>query len=379
MLRALAGADKPVAENFGKTGGTNVTGLSGTYALHYEAYRRAADERNVLPREMQSITWEAVRGLFTEGFKGKKDNVAAVDAVWQEVDAGKITARQARNRIRHIAGGISNPDWWQENNAEYKAILRDKTYTQERGAFRGSKVTFEVAPDPRNTDQKARWDALPAEAKQEISKKVAWKIIAKALASFGDENMKGELHQQWGGWLDDTNPSLSVWFNKRAAASKISEFARMVGFALNQMGMMRTSPRPFKGMDGKTVAPSGVIFASLNSGEDVNLLYQKIRGIVDSKGKPYVSGHSTSSEHMAIIHTDTKRISVEDLAKKIADTLGDDYEVGHNHLYAEFPEKGRNSYGLRGKNADPGESSLRARSDQLRAEAGVLQIGRAHV
>ena len=40
MLRPLAGADKPVAENFGKTGGTNVTGLSGTYALHYEAYRR---------------------------------------------------------------------------------------------------------------------------------------------------------------------------------------------------------------------------------------------------------------------------------------------------------------------------------------------------
>src|SRR5262249_32941325 len=42
----------------------------GIYALHYEAYWRAAEtiskeeNRQVLPREMQSITWETVRGLY---------------------------------------------------------------------------------------------------------------------------------------------------------------------------------------------------------------------------------------------------------------------------------------------------------------------------
>lgn len=372
MLRPLAGADKPVADNFGKTGGTNITGLSGTYALHYEAYRRAAEDRGVLPREMQSITWEAVRGLFTEGYKGKKENVRAIDAIWERVDAGELSIDQARQEVLDHAGGIENPDWWQEGNAEYKEVLRDKTYVQKRGNFAGARVNFEVAPDPRNTEQKARWDALPGKVKEDISHKVAWKIAAKALASFGDENMKGELHQQTGGWLDDTNPSLSIWFNKRAAASKISEFTRMLGFALNQMGMMRTSPKPFKGADGKTVQASGVIYIDLPANTDVNLLYGKIRGIVDAKGKPYVFGHSTSVEQMAIIHTDEKRISTKELAKKIADVIGDEYEVGDHHIYADFPEKGRNSYGLRGQKATPSESSLRTRSDQLRAESGVL-------
>ena len=372
MLRALAGADKPVADNFGKTGGTNVTGLSGTYALHYEAYRRAAEERGVLPREMQSITWEAVRGLFTEGFKGKKENVRDVDAIWSKVDSGELTIDQARDQILERAGGIEHPDWWNEGNTEYKEVLRDKSYVQHRGAFHGAKVVFEVAPDPRNTEQKARWDALPGDVKQDISHKVTWKIAARALASFGDENMKGELHQQSGGWLDDTNPSLSIWFNKRAAASKINQFARMLGFALNQMSMMRTSNRPFKGMDGKTVEQSGAIGIDLPAGTDVDLLYRKIRGIVDSKGKPYVSGHTTTTEQMVIIN-DEKRISTDELGKKINDLLGDEYHVHGGHIYAEFLSKGKNNYALPPRNAkDSPESSLRARSDQLRAEAGVL-------
>lgn len=371
-LRALAGKDKSVKENFGKTGGTNLTGLSGTYAIHQEAYVRAAEARGVLPREMQSITWEAIRGLFTPDYKGKKANVQAIDAIWKRVDDGEISVDEARAQVLEHAGGFKMPDWWQEGNAEYKKVLRDKTYLQQRAGFVGAKVTFEVAPDPRNVELKRRWDALPVSVQNDISYKVAWKISAQALASFGDENMKGELHMQLGGWLDDTNPSLSIWLNKRAAATKTSDLTRMLGFALNQMGMMRTSAKTFKGMDGKNVEPSGLIVVNLPKGADVHDTYLQIRAILGPRNRPFVSGHTSTTEQMAIIHGDEKAISTKDLAKRISEVLGEEYKVGDSKIYAEFPEKGRNSYGLRGALGLKPGSPLRARSDQLRAEANVL-------
>jgi hypothetical protein len=382
-LRPLAGADKPVVENFGKTGGTNLTGLSGTYALHYEAYRRAAEARGLLPREMQSITWEAVRGLFTEGYKGKKENIAAIDKIWGQVDDGELSVDDARQRIIGHASGIENPDWWNEGNAQYKEVLRDKTYDPRRSNFAGAKVTFEVAPDPRNKALKARWDVLPGSDKAEISHKVAWKIAAKALAQFGDENMKGELHEQLGGWLADTNPSLSIWFNKRAAATKINELARILGYALNQMGMMRTSHRPFKTTSGAKAQQFGAVRVYLPSdfsAEQTQALYTEIRTITGKRNKPFVSGHTTADGVMIILNNEAwSGISNEDLTQRIGDRLFGRFDVDLATIYADFPEKGKDNYGLRtqkrgleGVREEPSESSLRARSDQLRLESGVL-------
>ena len=58
--------------------------------MHADAYRKAAAEAGVMPREMQSITWEAVRGLFPASFK-TKGNVADIDGVWNLYSKGKIS------------------------------------------------------------------------------------------------------------------------------------------------------------------------------------------------------------------------------------------------------------------------------------------------
>lgn len=117
LLRPLSGKSREVAHNFssnvkGEVGPKNssVTGVQGTYGLYAEAYRRAAQERGVLPREMQSITWEAVRGLFPDSYKNAKNN-QLVDNIWLQYKSGQISQEEARNAVLKTANGINPPEW----------------------------------------------------------------------------------------------------------------------------------------------------------------------------------------------------------------------------------------------------------------------------
>lgn len=123
LMRALAGKSVEVHHNFGtsvkgmthRTRNSSITGVQGMYAIYADAYREAAKLRGVLPREMQSITWEAVRGLYKARFKGQKKNVQAIDDTWRLYSDGKITANEARKRVLDFADpgaeGINSPFW----------------------------------------------------------------------------------------------------------------------------------------------------------------------------------------------------------------------------------------------------------------------------
>jgi hypothetical protein len=112
LMLPLAGSDVPVAHNFGQgVPGSSVYGTSGTYGIYADAYRLAAQERGILPREMQSITWEAIRGLFTPEFKTAQ-NKKLVENLWKEYKTGKVTLDETRQRIVDTAGGIRNPSWY---------------------------------------------------------------------------------------------------------------------------------------------------------------------------------------------------------------------------------------------------------------------------
>jgi len=119
LLRPLSGNALEVDHNFknmsvkgrGTTKGSAKTGVSGNYGLYAEAYRRAAAERGIQPRQMQSITWEAVRGLFTDTFKSNQKNVAEVDSIWQRYKDGEIELDETRRLVDERAGGINPPTW----------------------------------------------------------------------------------------------------------------------------------------------------------------------------------------------------------------------------------------------------------------------------
>ena len=119
LFRPLSGKSLEVDHNFknqtvkgrGTTKGSALSGIYGNYPLYVEAYQRAARERGVLPREMQSITWEASRGLFTPAFKSNAKNVEEIDAIWYRFKNGEIDESEARKLITDRAGGINLPEW----------------------------------------------------------------------------------------------------------------------------------------------------------------------------------------------------------------------------------------------------------------------------
>ena len=119
LLLPLSGNSTEVSHNFGSKGarGSNVTGVSGTYPAMADAYRDTArrinerDGKSLLAREVQSITWEAIRAMFTADFKAKAANVDAVRAVWSKYENNHLTIDEARAESLRLAGGIRPTEW----------------------------------------------------------------------------------------------------------------------------------------------------------------------------------------------------------------------------------------------------------------------------
>lgn len=375
LLRPLAGADKPVADNFGKTGGTNVTGVSGTYPIYFEAYKRAAEARGILPREMQSITWEAVRGLFPDTFK-TKENKAALAELWSQADKGKLTTSQAREKVTEMAGGIRHPDWW--NGAEPAPLVtRDKSYEQTRELEPGRKIVFEVAPTPDNAQLTKRWTALPVETQNQISADMAWSVSRAVFAAYANvanvgrttdvlDNVKGELHLARGGYMGFANASMSLRMGKYASFPQVKAIASMLGHVLRQREVPITSPDSFKGATKKeTVILVGV------ATKDADSVYTDLYNAPNLRkedGSPMVEGHTTEGGAMVIIVPEGRG---ESIAAAIEAHVGGKYDVGTGVIYDEWLGKEAGDYGLSGTDKSGGrgtESSLRAHADRIRTE-----------
>ena len=113
QIMPLSGNSAPVGAAFGTAKGvasSAQTGAKGTYGLHADAYRIAANELGIQPRELQSVTWETVRSLFPKEFK-TKGNVSEILEIWKLYNRGKLSKGLARELILDKAGGIPNPGW----------------------------------------------------------------------------------------------------------------------------------------------------------------------------------------------------------------------------------------------------------------------------
>jgi len=159
LLKPLSGKSKQVAYNFGGSSSVS-TGMTGTYPVYADAYRELANELGILPREVQSITWEAGRGLFKAAFKSNKSNEQKIDNIWNKYNSGDISLKEAQSKIEKLAGGISTPVWYEylaDNNIEsldQNSAALDQSNLDEEPITR-SRKQVNLAPNgkPSNLNQ----------------------------------------------------------------------------------------------------------------------------------------------------------------------------------------------------------------------------------
>ena len=112
LLRPLSGESLEVKHNLGqKVSRSKPKGVQGTYPMHAEAYRELAAQEGMLPRQMQSVTWEGVRGMYKPEQKRDKQFQASVNEVFQNFRKGNMTLEDLQKEVLRISGGVDLPDW----------------------------------------------------------------------------------------------------------------------------------------------------------------------------------------------------------------------------------------------------------------------------
>ncbi len=131
-LKPFSQDDVEVKHNFGGTekgtpgaGSEGKSGMKGSYHVYEEAYRRAAKELGIQPRELQSITWEGIRSLVSDADKKNLSFRNDIDDIWREHEEGKLSLRDAREKIIERSGGFKKPEWatdeqWNASDSEFE-------------------------------------------------------------------------------------------------------------------------------------------------------------------------------------------------------------------------------------------------------------------
>jgi len=370
LLQSLSGEDPEVLHTFGRTGSSSgVTGLRGTYPIYMEAYKQAGKERNLLPREMQSITREAVRGLFQAA--SKKRLRPLVKAVWQQYKDGLITQEQAQQEIFDLAGGITAPAWVGYPSdgtftSTYEGPAREKIKDVSKAVATGkpADVYLEVAPDPSDKELAAEWRAVPFKDRVEISHKIAAKMIPKILEEAGTS---GSVSMQIGGYLGETNPAISLSVEDLQLAMTVT---KLCGFAFSQQEMMMVSPVPVAGAKA-----AGVVTIELPEGygfKEISALYDKL-WTIEHDGKKLVRGHSTANGQMAILNDkDETGVDADTLASIIDKHLDGHFKVGTGTAYVASPRAKDYNYASDKKHAVETGSPISRRGHRLQAESTRL-------
>jgi hypothetical protein len=181
-LRPFGGTDAPVLHNFATSPGkdkrpprwvgTRISGESGAqglYGLYADAYREAADQLGILPRELQSIAWEAVKGLYNPGFKTPRNKQAVADT-WTRYNKGEIDLDTAHQELLGEANGIAEPTWagsdYSDNETTGVSADKGKLRRTVVGPGQGNRPRAGGADTVRSADRRTKSASRKSVAKK---------------------------------------------------------------------------------------------------------------------------------------------------------------------------------------------------------------------
>ena len=175
----------------------------------------------------------------------------------------------------------------------------------------GATIQFEVAPDPNSQALAARWRRLPDRLKREITQRVAQHVVPQALAAL---RVKGELIEQTGGYLGETNPSLAV---RLVRGHRGIEVAKFLGHVFAQQSVMVVSESRRKGLEGVDVI--AIRLPQNYSVRQISDLYERLWSLRLNGQRP-ITGHTTVAGEMSImnfsgIETKTLRTSIDEFLR----------------------------------------------------------------
>jgi hypothetical protein len=134
-----------VGHNFGSgMNGSEVLGISGVYHLYLDAYREAAADRGILPRQMQSITWEAIRLVYPAATNNAA-TLAKSQKTWKD-----LTDDSARNIL--VGGRIPSPVWAGANDNRESQALSSGLQEDGSGDVSGGGLLSGVRPTGAGRD-----------------------------------------------------------------------------------------------------------------------------------------------------------------------------------------------------------------------------------
>jgi hypothetical protein len=421
-LLPVSSSDDLVTQVWGGKGGTTsrATGLLGFYPIMAEAYARVGRQYGLLPREVQSITWEQVRRMFEPAEKRtgaqtqkrleqiynkldigeiteeeaqaqadkalQGDLPAKANQIWGRYTAGDITQQQAREEIAKAFGGFGELPWKKQSpktpEGDSYAGLGRSQMKQETNRFASpaARVMVEAKPNT-NPELMKRWELLTPEDRSAATQDVLSRVVPMVLRQHGVEGM---LVPQRGAWLGTPEASISVLLND---ASKAVAVADSLGAALHQEGMFVMSLQAGPGLEA-----GAAVRIDLPEGfttQEIDDLYTKVLWpITGLEGKHAAVGHSTYGNTM-LIGVDPKMagMTAQQLADAIEPLLEERFAVGVVDLHSAFRSRGEHYASTKASEESPvaagspaqprsadhvGPSSTDIAAEAARAYAGAL-------
>ena len=114
-------------------GSSKSNGIGGIYGIVADAYREAAAELGLLPRELQSITWEEIRVIYPKKFKDTESvNLLKINALWKQFAEGKMTLAKVRKEAYGLAKTKGNvPGWASRSDSGRDDRKPNGTYSRD--------------------------------------------------------------------------------------------------------------------------------------------------------------------------------------------------------------------------------------------------------
>jgi len=114
-------------------GSSKSNGIGGIYGIVADAYREAAAELGLLPRELQSITWEEIRVIYPKKFKDTESvNLLKINALWKQFAEGKMTLAKVRKEAYGLAKTKGDvPGWASRSDSGRNDRKANGTYSRD--------------------------------------------------------------------------------------------------------------------------------------------------------------------------------------------------------------------------------------------------------